>query len=230
MRRRLLLWSAPVVLLLLVLAAKAGSMTIAGDSAAAAFERGDVDTLRSDVATLRFLDPLNALVSSEAPAFADGALAVLEGRLSDAEDRFSDAAASRDCPAVVNLALVRETLGDQFVGTGDGPAALARYRAALGTVTDAPEGCFAGNDDPDAERRDVRADAANRLARKIALLERPLAPPPPVAPPPAATPPPGGAPDAAADAPEARRTLAPGDPLDQLRQLLTDGAGVRGGP
>lgn len=229
-RTRLLLWSAPVVVILLLIVAKLTSAYVAGGAAVGDFQRRDADALRDDVSTMQVFD----VVDPYSTAFAAGALAVLEGRLEDAEAHFGAAVAhDATCPALTNLALVVEARGDQFVGVGDGPGALGRYRGALGTVRGAPTSCFADTDEPDAERRDVLTGATDRLTRKIALLERPLAPPPPpVAPPP--PPPPAGAPSPTGgsdrDADDRERILNPGDPLDQLRQLLLDGAAVRGAP
>jgi hypothetical protein len=200
-RRRLLVWSAPAVLLVVAAIVTLSSMVIAGHSAAS--------------------------------NLAAGNQAVRDGRLDEAERHFSDAAESggaQSCPASVNLELVRETLGDKAVGASDGPGALTRYRAARSVVTAAPAGCFAGNDDADAERRDVRARSAERLDAKIALLEAPLPPPPPVSAPPPPPPPASasGSRPSPADTPDERQ-LNPGstDPLDRLRQLLEDGAATR---
>jgi hypothetical protein len=174
---------------------------------------------------------------SAASDFAAGTIAVADRRLPDADRHFSQAAdtdPARSCPALVNLVLVRETLGDDEVAAGDGPGAIDRYRDALAVVTAAPGGCFAGNDDTDAERRAIRADSAARLQTKLDRLQAPLpplppAPPPPAAPPPA-TPPPAGGSESERD-PDVRR-LNPGgaDPLDKLGELLGDGAEVNGAP
>lgn len=205
LRRRLLIWSAPVVLLLVGVIVWMCVTGIAGQSAAS--------------------------------EFTAGVSAVDDRRLPEADRHFS-AAADRDpanaCPALVNLVLVRETLGDDAVAAGDGPRAIDRYRDALTVVTSAPDGCFAGNDDTDAERSAVRADSAARLQTKLDRLQAPLPPLPPAAappppPPPAAPPPAEGS--APAQKPDERR-LNPGsgDPLDKLGQLLQDGAEVRGAP
>lgn len=225
-RRRLLLWSAPVALLLIVVIVKMTSMTVASRSAAEAYANGDIDTLRTDVSILRVLD----LVDPAGTALAAGGLAVLDGRLDEAERQY--AAAGDECPALVNLTLVRETRGDEAVGAADGPLAIDRYRSALDVALTVPESCFATDADANPERRAVLTDTVPRLQRKLALLERPLAPPPP--PPPAAgapaTPPPAAGP-AQRSGPEERQ-LDPdaGDPLDKLRQILRDSASVRGGP
>jgi hypothetical protein len=226
-RRKLLLWSAPVALLLVVVILKTTSMVLASRSAATAYARGDAAALRSDVAVLRVLD----VVDPAGTAFAAGGLAVLDGRLDEAERQF--AAAGTGCPAQVSLVLVRETRGDDAVGASDGPLAIDRYRGALNAATAAPRECFGANTDPDPERHAVLADTLPRLQRKLAVLERPLAPPPP--PPPAAGTPPPPPPPASGPAdrpPPDVRQLHPetGDPLDRLRQILEDSASARGGP
>jgi hypothetical protein len=205
LRRRLLIWSAPVALLLVGAIVWMCVTGVAGQSAASEFKAG--------------------------------VTAVDDRRLPEADRHFS-AAAGRDpanaCPALVNLVLVRETLGDDAVAAGEGPAAIDRYRDALSVVTSAPDGCFAGNEDPDAERRAVRADSAGRLQTKLDRLQAPLPPlPPPAAPPPPpppATPPPADSSAPAQDPDERRLYPGSGDPLDKLGQLLQDGAEVRGAP
>lgn len=227
LRRRLLLASTPVAVAALVVAAKLISVVVVGDSAREHFAAGDIGALRSDVSILGLLnviEPANADVAA-------GGLAVLEDRIDSADAKFSAALeetdAARSCPVRVNLELVRERQGDIDAWEARLDAARARYESALAVMADAPEGCFAGNDDPDPQRRGIRQDAAVRVNAKISALGTvappAVAPPPPVAAPaPAASPPP--APEAI-EAPDVRR-LDPSDtePLDALRQLLRDAA------
>ena len=130
------------------------------------------------------------------------------------------------CPARVNLEFVRETAGDRAASALDGNAAVAHYRGAQDVVSQAPDGCFTGNADPDAQRRALREEAAARLDRKLAAAQ--VAPPPPPPPPVGAAsppPPPPAAGTAPAD-PDNRLRLDPGagDPLDRLKQILQDAA------
>jgi hypothetical protein len=240
LRRRLLVWSAPVVLLAVVAAIKMISVVLIGDSAVSHFSRGDGAALHADASKLGVL---NVIQPAKAP-FARGSAAVLEGRLADADADFDRALRhGQSCPVRVNLELVRETQGDVAAAAGRTAAAEERYRSALNVVAEAPAGCFAGNDDPQPDRRAVRAQAESRLNAKIAWLhsvppppELNAAPPPPPPPPP---PPAGGAlgpsgqglsdisPDrlpSPGAAPSAPHQLGGGDPLDRLRQLLTDAA------
>ncbi|MGV0788012.1 hypothetical protein ABQF33_13945 [Mycolicibacterium sp. XJ2] len=227
LRRRLLLFSAPVVIVALAIALKLISAVVAGESAVSNFADRDADALRGDVAVM---DLLNIVEPAKAP-FAAGTLAVLDDRLADADDHFSEAlsrtAPDRSCPVLVNLELVRERQGDIDAWENRPDAARDRYLNALDLVENAPDGCFEGNTDPDPERRAVRNDAAARLQAKLAGLTAAPPPPPPLAPPPppAAPAPAPVAPDA--DTPRDALRLDPGsgDPLDKLQQVLQDAAG-----
>jgi hypothetical protein len=232
LRRRLLIYSAPLTVAALLIAVKLISVVIAGNSAVAAFARGDGGAVRADAA---ILGTANLVEPAKAP-FAAGVAAVLDGRLEDADGHFSTALAGTDagrsCPARVNLELVRETQGDRAAAAGDRTRAGERYASAKAVVDDAPSACFAGNNDPDPQRRAIRQDAANRLAAKRAALDvLPPAVPPPPPPPPAAVPPPP--PPPASVAPDGQeippRHLDPGsgDPLDKLQQILEHAAAAR---
>lgn len=229
LRRRLLVYSAPLVAIALLVAIKLFSVVLVGNSAADAFGSRDGDAVAADAAILGFA---NVVEPARAP-FAAGAAAVLDGRLEDADAHFADALARTDaagsCPVRVNLELVRETQGDRAAAAGDRTHADERYASALAVVDTAPRACFVGNTDPDPQRRAIRDDAANRLAAKRTALNAPppATPPPPPPPPPA---PPPLPPPVATVAPDGReippRRLDPagGDPLDKLQQVLQDAA------
>lgn len=228
LRRRLLLFSAPVTLAVLAIAVKLISAVVAGESAVSNFAQRDADGLRGDVAVM---SRLNIVEPAKAP-FAAGTLAVLDDRLADADAHFSESlrrtAPDQSCPVLVNLELVRERQGDVDAWENRPDAARDRYLSALDLVENAPDGCFRGNTDADHERRAVRTDAAPRLQAKLAGLTAP--PPPPPAPPMAPPPPQAPAPAPAVPDPDTPRDalrLDPGagDPLDKLAQVLRDAAG-----
>jgi tetratricopeptide (TPR) repeat protein len=158
LRRRLLVFSAPVVIVVLVAIAKMISVVVVGNSAVSHFADGDISALGDNMSTLNVL---NAIEPAKAP-YAAGALAVRQGRLDEADARFSEALSGTDdaqlCPVRVNLELVRERQGDVDAWEGRLDQARERYTSALAIVAGAPQGCFAGNPDPDAERRAVRND------------------------------------------------------------------------
>ncbi|WP_197520449.1 hypothetical protein, partial [Mycobacterium sp. E2479] len=191
LRRRLFIYSAPVVAAALLVAIKLFVVVLAGNSATHAFASGDATAVRRDAA---ILGVVNVVEPARAP-FVAGTAAVLGGRLEDADARFTDAMARSDsvgsCPVRVNLELVRETQGDRAAAAGDRARADERYTSALAIVEAAPQGCFAGNTDPDPQRHAIRDEAANRLAAKRSALSAapPTAPPPPPPSPPAAPPP-----------------------------------------
>lgn len=229
LRRRLLAFSAPVAIVVIVALVKMVSVVVVGNSAVSNFADGDIAGLRDDVSTLSVLnviEPANAL-------FAAGALAVREGRPEEADARFSEALshtdAAQSCPVLVNLELVRERQGDVHAWEGRPDQARERYTSALALIEGAPEGCFEGNSDPDEQRRAVRNDAAARLMAKMTGLT--AAPPVPPPPPPPAPPPPPPPPVAPAvpqpEGPQAPLQLEPeaGDPIERLRQVLRDAAG-----
>ncbi|SEH46676.1 hypothetical protein SAMN04489835_0130 [Mycolicibacterium rutilum] len=179
LRRRALLFSAPVLIGLLVAAGLIANMVKVGNSAVSAFANHDTATLRSDVERLRSF----GVIDSGTIGLAEGDVLVLEGKLVDAEARFAEAldatSAEASCPVRVNLELVRETLGDLAVSSGRSADADTLYRDALTVVGEAPAGCFADNTDPVADRQAVRADAQARLERKLAIINEPPAPTPP---------------------------------------------------
>lgn len=216
LRRRLLAYSAPVAVVLLVAVVKLVSVGIAGHSAAADFSDRNTAALRGDVAALNVFN----VVEPSKAHFAAGALAALEGRLNEADAQFTEALARTEpadsCPVRLNLALVRETLGDKAVASLDGNLAVSSYQSALAAVRDAPTACFP---DDTESRLNAKIDAAR-------VAPPPPPPPPPVAAPPA-PPPPGGAPTPDQDT-RLRLNPGQGDPLDRLQQILRDAAAARG--
>jgi hypothetical protein len=223
-RRRLLLYSAPVVLVLMLLVAKLVSVAVVGTSAVSNFSDGDAEGLSGDVATLQILD----IVEPARTHQAAGALAVLEDRLEDADREFALALEQtrqdNSCAARVDLELVRETRGDRAAAATDAEAAVGYYSAAKQVVELAPQGCFAGNADADPIRQELRENALSRLDAKLTAIPAPPGLLPPPAPPVIAVPAP---PAPGTPAPgETQRRLDPrqGDPLDRLGQILRDAA------
>ena len=239
-RRRLLVWSAPVVVISLVVAYKLISVVVVGNAAASELRDGDTDALRDDVGRLTFLN----VVEPDKTAFWAANSAALEGNLADADVRFSELLARADvCPVRVNLELVRETDGDAAARSNDVARAERRYRDALAVVQQAQAGCFAGNADSDASRRAVRNDAAARLAAKISALHTPQPAPAASAPdlpaPPPPPPPPVDASSALAgvdpdwlpgEGPPPTLRLEPGvgNPLDRLQEALANSDAAAG--
>ncbi|MDH6197977.1 hypothetical protein M2272_004633 [Mycobacterium frederiksbergense] len=205
LRRRLFLYSSPVAVLLALVVAALITVMVVGHLTVASFNKHDIEALRRDVDRLRSFGVIEpGKIEPGKIAFAEADLLVLEGKLNDAETRFSEALERFDgedsCPVRINLELVRETLAGLAVRSGRPEDADRLYNSAVGVVKDAPAGCFKDNTDPNEDRRAVRADAQPRLERKLAALHAPPPPPPtgpavvtpePPPPPPPLPPPPG---------------------------------------
>jgi hypothetical protein len=223
LRRRLLVFSAPVALLLVVVIVKSLSVVIAGDSAASAYTERDDAGLRRAVDSLTVLN----VIEPAKAYFAAGSLAVLDNRLEEADRNFSESLArtepAESCATRVNLQLVRETLGDRAAAALDGRTAVAQYVSARTVVEQAPQGCFAGNADADSQRQVLRDDALRRLNAKIDAAQV-APPPPPPAPDATVTPPPPAQSGGTSAETDSQLRLEPGTPMDQLQQILRDAA------
>ena len=180
LRTRLCLISAPLAIILVLAAAKMILVGVAGNAAVSDFAQHDIEALRDDVSFLSFFDMIDPARTS----FVSGDLALLEGRLHDADELFSESFSrtnrSQSCPVRINLLLISETLGDLATRSGNKPEAERLYTSGLGLATDAPGGCFAGNNDPVADRRAIREHAIARLKQKLQNLHLPpVSPQPP---------------------------------------------------
>ncbi|MCH9761747.1 MAG: hypothetical protein K0U75_14015 [Actinomycetia bacterium] len=174
LRRRLVVASVPATVVLLVIVAKLISVQLGGHSAISHYEAHNTDALRQDINLLSWMN----IIEAHKVPFAQGDLAVLEGRLDDAEAAFSAAMAGRDsCDVRINLELVQETQGDVAVRYRDKDRARGRYTTALALVQGARPNCFADNNDPNPERAEIRHTTEPRLLQKIEALDKP--PPPP---------------------------------------------------
>ncbi|MGV0810526.1 hypothetical protein ABQF34_01050 [Mycolicibacterium boenickei] len=222
LRRRLLVYSAPVVLVVVIAVVKLLSVVMTGHASVSSFAARDTEAMAGEVERLQVLN----VVEPGKADFAAGALAVLENRLADADRHFAVAVTHLDsdesCSARVNLELVRETLGDRAAAVFDSRAAMTHYLAARDVVERAAEGCFAGNTDADPDRRAVRHDALARLNSKIDATQ--AIPPPPPPPPSAAPAPPPGSAATTPTPPQDRLDPSAGDPMDRLQQILRDAA------
>jgi tetratricopeptide (TPR) repeat protein len=175
-RRRLLLWSALPVLLVLLLAAKLLSLGVLADRAASGFAAGNASAVD---AAAHGLGVANLVEPHKAP-FAAGDAAVLAGDYGTARQLFDQAlgmvpAGSGDeCLVRVNLVLVIERLGDLRLQAGDPSSALPLFREALATAGQAPEACLSPDAEAGADRR--LAEARERLEEKLGAAGRPAGP------------------------------------------------------
>lgn len=145
LRRRLLVWSLPVVLVVLAVALKLLTMVALGHQARTAWDEGNITSLQSAGERLGVLN----LVERHKAPFALGDAKVLAGDLDGARAQFERALALapadglENCQVRVNLAATLERLGDAARASSGGAAAAAPYYDREQAVAAAaPPGCF----------------------------------------------------------------------------------------
>lgn len=144
LRRKLVVWSLPVVLVLLLVALKLLSMVAFGDRARSSYDAGEVTAVEQAAVRLGFL---NVIERHKAP-FANGDARVLAGDFGGARGAFEEALdiAPRDaveaCQIRVNLVLSLEKLGDAAKTASGLDGAKPYYVRMQVVAADAPQGCF----------------------------------------------------------------------------------------
>lgn len=172
-RRRLLLWSALPVLLVLSVAGKLLSLNLLASQAASAFDAGNSAAVE---AAANALSLANAVEPYKAP-FAAGDGRALAGDYAAAKLLFQDALAAvprgsdDECIIRVNLSLATEKLGDGKLDTEDPASAASLYAEALAVVEAAPPGCF--SDDAAANSGERLSQAGDRLNGKLDAAAEP---------------------------------------------------------
>jgi hypothetical protein len=167
-RRRLLLWSAVPVLLLLCVAGKLLSLGLLAGQAAGAFAARDATAVGT---AAQGLGVANVIEPHKAP-FAAGGAQALSGDFGAARSLFEDALvrvpreSPDECIVRVNLSLAIEKMGDAALRT-EGPASAAvLYGEALAVAEAAPAACFSGG--ADGEPGEQLAEAEGRLKERLA--------------------------------------------------------------
>lgn len=167
LRRRMLLFSLPFVLLLFLLAGKFLSVSIASTQLTAAFAKADADGVHAAAGILKianFVEPYKAW-------FNDGDGYLLQGDFDSAKGQFEEALRlvpeKESCKVRVNLVLTLEKLGDAKRAAGDQSGAKALYDSGLSITDQAPPGCFqAGSEgNRQGEGQSLR-DSKGRLSQK----------------------------------------------------------------
>lgn len=172
-RRRLLLWSALPVLLLLCVAGKLLSVGLLAGQAAGAFAARDA---AAATMAAEGLGLANVVEPHKAP-FAAGDAQVLAGDYAAARPLFEDAldavprGSGDECIIRVNLSLAVEKTGDANLRTQDPASAAALYGEALDIVEAAPPGCFSAG--ADGQAGEQLTEAQGRLNEKLAAGQAP---------------------------------------------------------
>lgn len=141
-RRRMMLLSIPVAVVVLLLAAKLLSVSIASAQLDAAFAKGDAAGVHSAAGVLKFVN----VIEPYKAWFNDGDGYVLDGDFAAAKTEFEKALSlapqAESCQVRVNLVLTLEKLGDAKAQARDGAAAKSLYDQGVKVVDDALPGCF----------------------------------------------------------------------------------------
>ncbi len=163
LRRRLVWWSLPVVVLMLLVATKLLSMVAFGEDALRSYTAGNI-TGTQDAAD--HLSWLNVIEPHKAP-FARGDARVLAGDFAGARAAFEEALALapknsvESCQIRVNLVLSLEKLGTAATQAGRTAEAQAFRGRLEEVVAQAPQGCFQGDaqNDEGQQLRDAQQRA-----------------------------------------------------------------------
>ncbi|OBA95246.1 tetratricopeptide repeat protein [Mycolicibacterium fortuitum] len=168
LRRKLLLWSTPVLVLLLVLAVKVASVGILGNKLPRQFAARDDAAMQS---TLEWIDVGN-IGRGFREQFAQGNLLMLRGDVSGALEQFRAAheKAPGACPPRGNYALVAETLSDHELKQGHFTKAREILTPAVHAANDDPA-CFTTFPSASADVRAFVGETPERLYNKLAALK-----------------------------------------------------------
>jgi hypothetical protein len=166
LRKRLVLWSLPFVVILALVATKLLTMVALGDAALRAYTAGNVTGTEDAGKRLEFL---NLIEPHKAP-FARGDARALAGDYDGARAAFEESLAlappeSREaCQIRVNLALSLEKLGQAAQNAGHGDQAKTYFDRVQQVVSGAPPGCFEGDaqNDEGQQLRDAQQRAQDQ--------------------------------------------------------------------
>ncbi len=188
-RRRLLWFSLPVVLILLLISGKLFSLQLLAANASGSYSHGDGGGVVSAGNSAKFANVIEDYVAY----FNTGDGYALSKDLPKARQEFEAALAlapeAESCKIRVNLELAIEKMGDEKKSASDATAAKALYTGALQVIKEASPGCFEPNNPGNREQQGQQlTDAKKRLEENLKLPTPPPAAPPPSTPP--STPPP----------------------------------------
>jgi hypothetical protein len=167
LRRQLLLWSTPALVVLLVLAIKLISVGVLGDRLPGQFAGRDGDAMTSTLEWIDFGKPGRGYREE----LADGDRALLKSDLPGALRHFKAAFDEEPaCPPRANFALTSETMSDTEVRKGN----FANARKLLEPALAAANGdmwCFTTSTASSEKVRKVVQQTPRRLANKLAALK-----------------------------------------------------------
>lgn len=167
LRRQLLLWSTPALVVLLVLAVKLISVGVLGDRLPGQFAGRDGDAMTSTLEWIDFGKPGRGYREE----LADGDRALLKSDLPGALRHFKAAFDEEPaCPPRANFALTSETMSDTEMRKGNFANARKLLEPAV-KAANGDKGCFSTSTSPSKEVRKTVQQTPTRLANKLAALK-----------------------------------------------------------
>lgn len=168
LRRRLILFSLPVVIVIFAIAVKLIAMTILGALAAAAYARDDF----SQAANLSRAQTVLNIIDPWKPHYNTGTALARQGLLDNARSELERAlelaAPDQQCPVRVNLALTIEMQGDAVVAaSGKTPPAIDLYQQALAVIQGSDQSCFNPPPPGQPETADPLTESEQRVKAKL---------------------------------------------------------------
>lgn len=167
LRRKLLLWSIPVLVLLLLLAIKIASVGILGNKLPRQFAARDDAAMQN---TLEWIDVGN-IGRGFREKLAQGDLLMLRGDVHGAFEEFKAAHEKEPsaCPPRGNFVLIAEKLSDNELTQGHFTKAREILTPAVDAATGDP-GCFATFPSASPDVRAFVKETPDRLSNKLAAL------------------------------------------------------------
>lgn len=168
LRRRLLLWSTPVLVLMLLFAAKLASVGVLGNRLPEQFADRDRAGMESTLSKLG--------IGSIGPGYREllalGDATMLGGQLQTAHDHFRAAHGKEPgaCPPRGNFAITSEVISDSYVKEGKFFQARTLLEEAV-AAAEGDTGCFATFSSPNVEVQAHVADTPERLSDKLTALK-----------------------------------------------------------
>lgn len=240
---RLLAWSAPVVVIMVVVAAYLLTTSLVAQAGVREF---NAESYRGAESRFAFLTNVNVVETWKAhydvgtARYANGeafpASLALERAL-ELVPKGADRRGFEECLVATNLSLAYEGLGDGYLATGDKAMATSYYEKAIATN----DGCTPADNDPENENdkqlRQDASDAQERQQGKLDALQDPSPSPSPTpdpspSPQPSPQPSPNPSPQPS-PSPSPDPSPSPQPPsdskLDELRDRNKDANGQDGG-
>lgn len=246
-RRTLLLWSAPVVAVMVVAAAYLLTWSLVASAGTRDFDSESYAPAESKFAFLtnaNLIETWKAHYDVGTARYANGdpfpASLALERAL-ELVPKGEERRGYEECLVATNLSLSYEALGDSYVAASDKQMAISYYEKAIATL----DGCVPADNDPDDEEdKQLRKEALvaqERQKEKLEALQDPPPPSPNPSPSPEPSPPPPPSPSPSPEpspppppspspSPEPPPEPDPSDDkLDEIRDRNKDANGGDGG-